>query len=65
MHLIDYFERARATADEFIVLAKEKPGGVKAPKSVDCVAALPRRAVGKVLKKTLREPCRAGCERKI
>ena len=32
------------------------------PKSVDFIDALP---VGKVLKKTLREPCRAGCERKI
>ena len=65
MHLIDYFERARATADEFIVLAKEKPGGVKAPKSVDFVAALPRRAVGKALQKILREPFWAGRERKI
>ena len=38
---------------------------VKAAKSVDFIAALPRNPVGKVLKKTLREPCRAGRARKI
>jgi hypothetical protein len=65
MRLIDYFERARAAADEFIVLAKEKPGGVKAPKPVDVAATLPRSPVGKVLTKTLREPYWAGRERKI
>jgi len=56
---------ATATADELIALAKEKLGGVKAPKSVDFIAALPRSPVGKVLKKTLREPYWAGHERKI
>jgi acyl-CoA synthetase (AMP-forming)/AMP-acid ligase II len=52
-------------AEELIGLAKEKLGGVKAPKSVDFIAALPRSPVGKVLKKTLREPYWAGLERKI
>lgn len=56
---------AAASADELIHLAKEKLGGLKAPKSVDFIAALPRSPVGKVLKKTLREPYRAGRERKI
>jgi len=56
---------ATASADELIGLAKEKLGGVKAPKSVDFIAALPRSPVGKVLKKTLREPYWAGRERKI
>jgi len=56
---------ANATADELIHLAKEKLGGVKAPKSVDFIAALPRSPVGKVLKKTLREPYWVGRERKI
>ena len=51
--------------DELIQLAKEKLGGVKAPKSVDFVDVLPRSPVGKVLKKTLREPYWAGHERKI
>ena len=56
---------ATASAEELISLAKEKLGGVKAPKSVDFIAALPRSPVGKVLKKTLREPYWAGHERKI
>ena len=56
---------AAATADELIHLAKDKLGGVKAPKSVDFIAALPRSPVGKVLKKTLREPYWAGRARKI
>jgi acyl-CoA synthetase (AMP-forming)/AMP-acid ligase II len=56
---------ATATADELIHLAKQKLGDVKAPKSVDFIQALPRSPVGKVLKKTLREPYWAGRERKI
>ena len=55
-------ERAKR---KLIRLAKDKLGGVKAPKSVDFIAALPRSPVGKVLKKTLREPYWAGRERKI
>ncbi len=55
----------QAAADELIDLARDKLGGVKAPKSVDFVAALPRSPVGKVLKKSLREPYWAGHERKI
>jgi acyl-CoA synthetase (AMP-forming)/AMP-acid ligase II len=50
---------------ELIALARERLGGVKAPKSVDFVATLPRSPVGKVLKKTLREPYWVGQERKI
>ena len=42
------------TAEELIALCKEKLGSVKAPKSVDFVATLPRSPVGKVLKKDLR-----------
>ncbi|HYD07311.1 MAG TPA: fatty acid--CoA ligase, partial [Reyranella sp.] len=56
---------ARATADELIALAKDKLGGVKAPKSVDFTAALPRSPVGKVLKRDLRATYWAGRERKI
>jgi acyl-CoA synthetase (AMP-forming)/AMP-acid ligase II len=44
-----------ASADELIALCKEKLGSVKAPKSIDFVAALPRSPIGKVLKKDLRE----------
>jgi acyl-CoA synthetase (AMP-forming)/AMP-acid ligase II len=56
---------AAATADELIALAKDRLGGVKAPKSVDFTTALPRSPVGKVLKKDLRAPYWAGRERKI
>ncbi|MDP2374879.1 class I adenylate-forming enzyme family protein [Reyranella sp.] len=56
---------AEVAADELIHLAKEKLGGVKAPKSVDFIAALPRSPVGKVLKKDLRAPYWAGHDRKI
>jgi acyl-CoA synthetase (AMP-forming)/AMP-acid ligase II len=56
---------AEASAAELIQLAKDKLGGVKAPKSVDFMASLPRSPVGKVLKKDLRAPYWAGRERKI
>jgi acyl-CoA synthetase (AMP-forming)/AMP-acid ligase II len=56
---------AKAEAAELIALAREKLGGVKAPKSVDFVATLPRSPVGKVLKKDLRATYWAGRERKI
>ena len=56
---------AKATPDELIALAREKLGGVKAPKTVDFIAALPRSPVGKVLKKDLRATYWAGHERKI
>jgi len=46
---------ATVDPEALIALCKEKLGGVKAPKSVDVVAALPRSPVGKVLKKDLRE----------
>ena len=54
-----------ATADELIALCKEKLGSVKAPKSIDFVAALPRSPVGKVLKKDLRQRYWQDATRKI
>lgn len=56
---------AAARPEELIALAREKLGGVKAPKSVDFMTSLPRSPVGKVLKKDLRAPYWAGRERKI
>ena len=47
---------ADASADELIAYCKEKVGSMKAPKSVDFVANLPRSPVGKVLKRDLRAP---------
>jgi acyl-CoA synthetase (AMP-forming)/AMP-acid ligase II len=54
-----------ATADELIALCKDKLGSVKAPKSVDFVASLPRSPVGKVLKKDLRAQYWQDTNRKI
>jgi acyl-CoA synthetase (AMP-forming)/AMP-acid ligase II len=45
---------AQVDADELIALCKTELGGMKAPKSIDFVAELPRSAVGKVLKRDLR-----------
>jgi acyl-CoA synthetase (AMP-forming)/AMP-acid ligase II len=56
---------ATVPADELIDLVKQKLGGVKALKSVDFIAALPRSPVGKVLKKILREPYWASRDRKV
>ena len=56
---------ASVTAEELLALCKDKLGSVKAPKSVDFVAALPRSPVGKVLKKDLREKYWAGTQRRI
>ncbi|WP_354683285.1 AMP-binding protein [Cupriavidus necator] len=53
------------SADELLALCKQKLGSVKAPKSIDFVAALPRSPVGKVLKKDLREQYWQGLQRKI
>lgn len=52
-------------AEELIELCKQQLGSVKAPKSVDFTEALPRSAVGKVLKKDLRDTYWTGAERAI
>ena len=53
------------TAEEIIVRAKERLGGVKAPKSVELVDELPRTAIGKIDKKALREPYWLDHERRV
>jgi acyl-CoA synthetase (AMP-forming)/AMP-acid ligase II len=53
------------SGEELIALCKQKLGSVKAPKTVDFVAALPRSPVGKVLKKDLRAEYWRSTERKI
>jgi fatty-acyl-CoA synthase len=55
----------QVSAQELIDLCKEKLGGVMSPKSVDFVEQLPRSAVGKVLKRSLRAPYWEGRERRI
>ncbi len=53
------------TADDIIALCKQKIGSVKAPKTVDFTDAIPRSAVGKVLKRELRAPYWEGRERLV
>ncbi|RKT99227.1 long-chain fatty acid--CoA ligase [Burkholderia sp. Nafp2/4-1b] len=55
----------QVSADELIALCKAQLGSVKAPKSVDFIAALPRSTAGKVLKKDLREQYWQGQQRRI
>lgn len=46
---------ASATTDELIAWCKAELGSVKAPKSIDYVTSFPKSAVGKLLKRDLRE----------
>jgi acyl-CoA synthetase (AMP-forming)/AMP-acid ligase II len=50
---------------EIIALCKEQIGSVKAPKSVEFVESLPPSAVGKVLKRDLREKYWHGRGRRV
>jgi acyl-CoA synthetase (AMP-forming)/AMP-acid ligase II len=56
---------AHVEAEELIALCKQMLGSVKTPKSIDFVQSLPRSAVGKVLKKEIREPYWRGVTRRI
>ncbi|GAA0384906.1 fatty acid--CoA ligase [Brevundimonas terrae] len=56
---------AEASEEDIIAHARERIGGFKLPKSVDFMAALPRNATGKVLRRTLREPYWGERERKV
>jgi acyl-CoA synthetase (AMP-forming)/AMP-acid ligase II len=51
--------------EALIALCKAKVGSVKAPKTVEFWPELPRSAVGKVLKRSIRERYWAGIDRKI
>jgi len=55
----------RVSEDEVISLCKGRLGSVKAPKTVEFWDELPRSAVGKVLKKDVREKFWAGRERRV
>ena len=52
--VVELKPEASVSSEELIALCKQQVGSVKAPKSVDFVASLPRSAVGKVLKKEIR-----------
>jgi acyl-CoA synthetase (AMP-forming)/AMP-acid ligase II len=56
---------ATANPEEIIALCKDRLGSVKAPKSVDFIASLPRSPVGKVLKKDIRASYWNQSDRKI
>ncbi len=58
-------EGTDATAEQLIAFCCSRLGGFKLPRSVDFVQALPRNAVGKVLKRELRERYWAGHERSV
>jgi acyl-CoA synthetase (AMP-forming)/AMP-acid ligase II len=53
------------TAEDIMDFCKGKLGGFERPRSVDFVEALPRNSMGKVLKRTLREPYWAGQQRRV
>ncbi|MGA8223327.1 MAG: AMP-binding protein [Candidatus Acidiferrales bacterium] len=53
------------TADEVIAHCKSRLGGVKAPKSVEFQAELPKTPTGKLDKKTLRKPYWANADRAV
>jgi acyl-CoA synthetase (AMP-forming)/AMP-acid ligase II len=52
-------------AGDIIDLCKRRLGSVKAPKQVHVVSSLPRSAVGKVLKREIREQFWAGRQRRV
>jgi len=54
-----------ATEAELIASCKEVLGSMKTPKSIDFTAALPRSAVGKVLKRQVREKYWQGHGRRV
>jgi len=51
--------------DEIMAFCRERLGGMKTPKTVEVWAQLPRSAVGKVLKKDIREPFWVGQTRRV
>ncbi len=53
------------SATELIGFTREHIAGFKAPKSIDFIAALPRNASGKILRRHLRDPYWEGCERQV
>lgn len=52
-------------AEELLALCRNRLGGVKAPKTIDFIASLPRSPNGKVLKKDIRAIYWSGLNRKI
>ena len=53
------------TATDIINFTRERIAGFKTPKTVDFIAALPRNASGKILRRDLRDPYWAGKDRQV
>ncbi len=51
--------------DSVISYARQRLASFKVPKTIDVIAALPRNASGKILRRELREPYWAGRERQV
>ncbi len=56
---------ATATTEDLIAYCKAELGSVKVPKSIDYVTVLPKSAVGKLLKRDLREKYWQGAGRQV
>jgi acyl-coenzyme A synthetase/AMP-(fatty) acid ligase len=52
-------------SESVIAWARARIAGFKVPRSVDIIAALPRNASGKILRKELRAPYWAGFDRQV
>ena len=59
--------KAGETAEpgDIIAWTRERIAAYKTPKSVDFIAALPRNASGKILRRELRDPYWVGKDRKV
>lgn len=53
------------SALDLIAFARERIAAFKTPKTIDFIAALPRNASGKILRRQLREPYWAGKDRQV
>jgi fatty-acyl-CoA synthase len=52
-------------ATDLMKFTRERIAGFKAPKTIDFIAALPRNASGKILRRQLRDPYWVGKERQV
>ena len=65
IHQVELAPGVSATAEELIQYCKERIGSMKSPKRIEIVEALPRSAVGKVLKREVREKYWGGNKRMV